>query len=150
MTSLRNIGPATLKVNISIEFFFMSKDSIERLALGTDDISTINDCTYNDLLLHGKNKAFVYTFFQTVTPSPDAQQVLDYAIKLLNLSFKYRIVFDEMNPCYQINNWDASWYQLKPLLKKYLPNELEAFNKLYSDCEDRLRPLVYKLDFLYT
>lgn len=149
MTSLRNIGPETLRTDISNAFFFMSKASIERLALGIDDISTINDFTYNDLQLHGKNESFLYSYLQTVTPSPDAQQILDYATQLLTLSFKYRIAFDEENPYYQINNWDASWYQLKPLLKKYFPNELEAFNKLYSAFEDRLRPLVYELGFLY-
>lgn len=149
MTSLRNIGPTERKINILNPFFFMPKDSIERLALGLDDVCTINDFTYNDMKVHGKTESYLYSTLQSISLSPDAEQILDYAIKLIKLSFKYRLSFNEENPDYQINNWDASWYQLKPLLKTYLPNELEAFNKLYIDFENRLRPLVYELGFLF-
>lgn len=148
MTSLRHIGPTELKTDILNPFFFMSKDSIEQLSLGLDDISTINDFTYNDLEIYGKVEAPIYQILQTLILSPDAQQILDYAINLIKLSFKYRLIFNEENPDYQINNWDASWYQLKPLIKKHLPTEWETFNTMYIDFENRLRPLVYQLGFL--
>ena len=92
---------------------------------------------------------FVYKKLQEVTLSQDAQAVLDKAIQLVNDSFKYRKEFNEKHPEYHINTWDAGWYQIKGMLKEYMPNELKEFNSMYKALEDRMRPLVYELGFLY-
>lgn len=81
--------------------------------------------------------------------SPDAQAVLDKARELVVKSFPLREMFNQEHPEYHINTWDAGWYQIKGLLKEYMPDDLKEFNKLYKEFEDRLRPLVYELGFLY-
>lgn len=58
-------------------------------------------------------------------------------------------MFDQDHPEYHINTWDAGWYQIKGMLKKYIPEELKEFNVLYKQLENRMRPLVVELEFLY-
>ena len=81
--------------------------------------------------------------------SEDAQKVLDKARELIRKSFEYRDLFNEDHPEYHINTWDAGWYQIKGLLKEYFPDDLEEFNQMYHQFEDRMRPLVYEFGFLY-
>ena len=54
----------------------------------------------------------------------------------------------EEYPEYHLNTWDAGFYQIKKILKKYMPDELKAFRTLYKEFEDRMREGVYKFDFL--
>jgi hypothetical protein len=80
--------------------------------------------------------------------SPDAREVLDRATELVKLSFKMRKVLQVENPEYHLNTWDAGWYQIKLVLKKFYPDLLKDFNQKYKTLEDRMRPLVYELGFL--
>ena len=80
--------------------------------------------------------------------SAEALAVLDKATQLVKDSFKYRQLFDESHPEYQINNWDCGWYQLKALLKEFMPNELKEFRALYKQLADKMRPMIYELGFL--
>lgn len=147
-SSLRNIEYNGKSWNIQNEFFWMSVKDIADLAggkYGTDDINTAIE---DDIENFGKER-YVYKKLQTVTLSPDAQAVLDKATELLKSSFKYRKQFNQAHPEYHINTWDAGWYQIKGLLKEYDPNGLKEFNELYKQLEDRMRPLVYELGFLY-
>ena len=66
----------------------------------------------------------------------------------MKLSFNNRDLFNQMHPEYQINCWDAGWYQIKGLLKEFHKAELESFNKLYKVLEDKMCPMVYELGFL--
>lgn len=75
--------------------------------------------------------------------------MLDKATELVKSSFKYRKEFNQKNPDYHINTWDAGGYQIKGLLKQYDPEGLKQFNELYKQLEDRMRSLVYELGFLY-
>lgn len=130
------------------EFFWMSVKDIEQLAggaFGTDDINTAIE---DDIEAFGKER-FVYKKLQTVTLSPDAQAVLDKATELVKSSFYRRKQFNQAHPEYHINTWDAGWYQIKGLLKEYDPEGLKQFNELYKQLEDRMRPFVYELGFLY-
>lgn len=40
------------------------------------------------------------------------------------------------------------WYQVKAILKEYMPNELKEFRELYKKLADKMRPMVYELGFL--
>lgn len=147
-SSLRNIEYNGKLWNIQNEFFWMSVKDIAELAggkYGTDDINTAIE---DDIENFGKER-YVYKKLQTVTLSPDAQAVLDKATELVKSSFKHRKEFNQKNPAYHINTWDAGWYQIKGLLKEYDPEGLKQFNELYKQLEDRMRPLVYELGFLY-
>lgn len=147
-SSLRNIEYNGKTWNIQNEFFWMSVRDIENLAGCLYDKADINTKIEDDIEEFG-NERFVYKKLQEVELSPDAQAVLDKATELVKLSFKYRKEFNEKHPEYHINTWDAGWYQIKGMLKEYMPNELKEFNSMYKALEDRMRPLVYELGFLY-
>ena len=58
-------------------------------------------------------------------------------------------IFNQKYPEYYINTWDASWYQIKGMLREYFSEELREFSELYKQLADRMRPLVVELGFLY-
>lgn len=142
-SSLRQIDYKGSKWDIKNEFFFMSKEQMMFLANENE-----NDDMYNDCSLSADR--FVYTWLQEHKRelSPMGRMVLDKAIELIVFSMKYRTIFNEDNEQYQINNWDCGWYQIKAMLKVYMPNELKEFNELYKSFAEQLRPMVYELGFL--
>ena len=140
-SSLRKIEYKGKVYDIKNEFFWMSKSDIMRLA---EDNS--NDFSYDDA--RTSDERFVYTWLQSHKLSIEAQVVLDKAIEMVKKSFKYRELFAEDNPNYQISNWDAGFYQLKALWKQYLPDDFSEFKELYKALADKMRPMVYELGFL--
>ena len=125
------------------EFFWMSKQEMLDLAEKYN-----NDYTYEDAL--NSEERFVYLKLQEIKDdlSQEAKAVLDKATELVKSSFKYRELFNESHPEYQINNWDAGWYQIKALLKEFMPNELKTFRTLHKQLGDKIRQQVYELGFL--
>lgn len=126
---------------IKNEFFWMSHNDILNLA----DVNNNEEC-YNDAL--NSEDRYVYKYLQNVTLSKEAQDVLDFANKLVKDSFKFRENFNIDNPNYQINNWDCGYYQLKALWKDYMSNEFKQFRDLFNKLADKMRPQVYELGFL--
>ena len=125
------------------EFFWMSKQEMLDLAEKYN-----NDYTYEDAL--NSEERFVYLKLQEMKDdlSPEAKAVLDKATDLVKKSFKYREMFNESHPEYQINNWDCGFYQIKALLKEFMPNELKTFRTLHKQLGDKIRQQVYELGFL--
>ena len=125
------------------EFFWMSKQEILNLAEKYN-----NDYTYEDAL--NSEERFVYLKLQEIKDdlSPEAKAVLDKATDLVKSSFKYREMFNESHPEYQINNWDCGFYQIKALLKEFMPDDLKEFRVLYKQLADKMRQQVYELGFL--
>ena len=119
----------------------MSKSEIESLANKYN-----NDDCYNDA--HTSSERFVYNKLQTITLSPEAQAVLDKASDIVRNTFKYRELFNQEHPEYQINNWDCGFYQIKALCKEYAKSDYDEFVKLYKKLADKMRPMVYTLGFL--
>lgn len=140
-SSLRQVEYKDKKWDIKNEFFFMSKNDIMELA---NDYGF--DFTFNDANV--SNERYVYTKLQGIELSEEAKAVLDNAIELTKASFKYREMFDEEHPEYQIMNWDCGWYQIKGMLKEYMPEALKEFNERYKKLADKMRPMVYELGFL--
>ena len=140
-SSLRQIKYHDKLWDIKNEFFWMSKSEIESLA---NEFS--NDTCYSDV--HTSEDRFVYKKLQEITLTPEAQAVLDKACDIVRKTFKYRELFNEEHPEYQINNWDCGWYQIKALAKEYTKEDLEEFKKLYKTLADKMRPMVYELGFL--
>ena len=147
-SSLRNIDYNNKTWNIQNEFFWMPVKEISNLAGGLYNKEDTNTAIEDDIEAFGKER-FVYKKLQTVTLSPDAQAVLDKATELVKTSFMYRKEFNQKHHEYHINTWDAGWYQIKGMLKEYDHQGLKEFNNLYKQLEDRMRPLVYELGFLY-
>ena len=140
-SSLRKINLHNKIWDIKNEFFWMSKSEIESLA---NEFS--NDTCYSDV--HTSEDRFVYKKLQEINLTPEAQAVLDKACDIVRKTFKYRELFNEEHPEYQINNWDCGWYQIKALAKEYTKEDLEEFKKLYKTLADKMRPMVYELGFL--
>lgn len=142
-SSLRQVEYKGKKWDIKNEFFFMSKENMLDLSNEIDNEDMYNDCSASE-------ERFVYTWLQEHYSelSDKAKEVLEMAKELIAKSMKYRQVFDEENEEYQIFNWDCGWYQIKAMLKQYMPNELKTFNELYKSFADQLRPMVYELGFL--
>ena len=142
-SSLRNVEYKGKTWNIKNEFFFLSKDKMMKLANENKNTECYNDARTS-------NERYVYEFIVEHWEefSDDAKEVYNKAKELVEKSFKYREMFNEEEPKYQINNWDCGWYQVKGLLKAYMPDELKEFNELYKKFCNRLRPMVYELGFL--
>ena len=141
MASLRQVEYKGKLWDIKNEFFFMSKNEVMELANENN-----LDFTYNDARV--SNERYVYTKLQEIELSQEAKAVLDKAIELTKMSFKYRELFNDEHPEYQILNWDCGWYQIKGMLKEFMPNELKEFNELYKALAEKMRPMVYELGFL--
>ena len=139
--ALRNVEYHNKTWNIPNEFFWMSKSEIEDLA----NENSLDE-TYADA--RTSSDRFVYNKLQEIELSPEAKAVLDKANELVRKSFKYRKIFNEMRPEVQILNWDCGWYQIKQLLKEFMPNELKEFNALFKALADKMRPQIYELGFL--
>lgn len=149
-SSLRNIDYNGKTWNIFNEFFWMSREDIYELATGAKRQDTLTPAVADDVLKYGQSgNRFVYKKLQTVQLSKDAKFILDFATAILIDTMKYREEFNRKHPEYHINSWDAGWYQIKALAKEYTPDTLKMFNEHYKAFEDRMRPLVYELGFLY-
>ena len=142
-SSLRQVEYKGKKWDIKNEFFLMSKENMLDLSNENVNEDLYNDCSASE-------ERFVYTWLEEHYSelSDKAKQVLETAKELVTKSMKYRQVFDEENEEYQINNFDCGWYQIKAMLKQYMPNELKAFNELYKSFAEQLKPMVYELGFL--
>ena len=140
-SSLRNVDYKGKKWDIKNEFFWLSNKEIENLSNTNGFTQTYNDARTS-------KERYVYNKLQTITLSPEAQAVLDKASDIVRNTFKYRELFNQEHPEYQIMNWDCGWYQIKALAKEYAKSDYEEFVKLYKKLSDKMRPMVYTLGFL--
>lgn len=148
-SSLRQIDYNGKKWDIKNEFFWLPASFMLNLAR----TGTINKAVEDDVILYGTEERYVCK--QLALPeiqanlSDTAKAVLAKATELVVKTFPFRKDFGFNHPEYHINTWDAGWYQIKGILKEYLPDDLKEFNELYKTFSDELRPLVYELGFLY-
>lgn len=140
-SSLRQIDYKDKKWNIKNEFFWLSKQ--EMIELGNKHN---NDDCYNGA--KSSNERYIYTLLKETILSNEAKVVLDKATELLQSSFKFRMIFNEEHPEYQINNWDCGWYQIKAVLNDHNKQDLKEFEKLYKELGSKMLPMVYELGFL--
>lgn len=140
-SSLRNVDYKGKKWDIKNEFFWLSNKEIENLSNTNGFTQTYNDARTS-------KERYVYNKLQTITLSPESQAVLDKASDIVRNTFKYRELFNQEHPEYQIMNWDCGWYQIKALAKEYAKSDYEEFVKLYKKLSDKMRPMVYTLGFL--
>ena len=140
-SSLRQVEYKGKLWDIKNEFFWMPKDTMMALA---EEFS--NDYCYNDARV--SQERYVYGILKDMELSAEAKAVLDKARELVAKSFKYRQMFNEEHPEYQVNVWDAGWYQVKAILKEYMKDELKEFNDLYKKLAEKMLPVVYEVGFL--
>ena len=143
-SSLRQVEYKGKLWDIKNEFFWMSKEEIIDLAneYNMDDV-------YEDAKTSDERYVYKYIQEQTEEFSQEALDVLNKAIELTKKSFKYRQLFADEHPEYQLEKcWDTGFYQLKAIWKEYMKDDFEEFKKLYKVLSDKMRPMVYELGFL--
>lgn len=77
-------------------------------------------------------------------------EVLREVKRLFRYTMELRKKFDEEkdNKIYQVTNWDAGWYQIKWILKKYDNETYKAFRLMYRKFSREVCELVYESGFL--
>ena len=141
-SSLRNVDYKDKVWQIENQWFWMSRKEMMVLA---DNYK--NNDLYKDAKKYDQDR-HVYNLLKSTNLSNDAKELLEIASELVRESFKHRESFNEEHPEYQINNWDAGWYQIKAMLKIFMKDKLDKFNQLYKAFENRMREGVYKFGFL--
>ena len=140
-SSLRRVDYKGKKWDVKNEFFFMSKEEMQKLAEEYDYRDMIRD------LVDEKDR-YVYKVLEETNLSPDAQEVLDEARELIRISIEERESFAKENPDKHLQAWDAGWAQIKHLLKKHHMDRYNNFVQLYKKFEERMREGVYKFGFI--
>lgn len=74
--------------------------------------------------------------------------VLEEYYKLWEKTIPIRKEFNQKEPLYQVENWDAGFYQLKWLIKDNDIEDFRRFQLMYRAFEDKVRPLVHECGFL--
>lgn len=143
-SSLRQVEYKGKLWDIKNEFFWMSKQEIMNLANEYNMDEIYEDAKTSD-------ERYVYKYIQEHKEefSQEALDVLNKAIELTKKSFKYRQLFADEHPEYQLEKcWDAGFYQLKAIWKEYMKDGFEEFKKSYKALSDKMRPMVYSIGFL--
>ncbi|MFC3906651.1 hypothetical protein [Clostridium disporicum] len=143
-SSLRNIYIEGKKYDVINNLFFMSNKEIRELA---DQYS--NADVYEDSKIYEKER-YVYEFIKSYNFTKEGQSIIEKARELIVKSFKYRNEFNRLYPEYNVNTWDAGWYQIKAIINKYqeFEEDIKLFNFMLNNLKDKMKPLVYELKFL--
>jgi hypothetical protein len=142
VSSFRNMKANGKEFNIANEMFFMSINEIKDLANVNNNETIYYDC------IRYCNGRVMYTVLKDLDISKEGSLILETARKLVRESFQYRDEFNKNHPKYSINTCDAGWYQIKFMLTEYMIRDLELFEDMVKNLENKLRPLVYELGFL--
>jgi len=140
-SSLRNVEYKGKTWQIKNSWFWLPRERMIQLANEHG-----NDAVYQDA--RTDSDRFVHKALRDLTCSADARAVLNKATGILGETFAFRGMADDEHPEWQVNTWDAGWYQVKLLAKRYTPELLEEFRKLYKKFEGRMREGVYTFGFL--
>ena len=141
-SSLRGIEYRGKKWDVKNEWFFMPRGEITRMAYDSHNSQCLHDC------ISDTEERFMYKHMQERDFSYESSLVLCLAMRMVFNTFMYREIFNVEYPEYQVNNWDAGWYQIKAMAKQCCKDELAKFNDAFKTLSDKMRPMVYELGFL--
>lgn len=143
-TSIKNAKWKGYTYDINNAFFFMNKKEMMSLADDNDYLDMVKS-TFDD------NDRYAFELLEGDLGdymSKESIDVLCYARKLVRDTFKYRREFNEKYPEYFVMNWDAGYYQLRPMWKMYSPDALKEFRKIYKALGKKLKPQVHEFGIL--
>ena len=143
-TAIKEVDWKNYKYRIRNEFFFMSKKEIMEISNDCDNQEAFVTC-FND------QERYAYELLSGEIGekmSSAARNVLECARELVRNTFKYRNCFNNKRPELFINNWDAGYYQMRPMWKEYDPEGLKNFRSIYKELGNKLRKQVYELKIL--
>ena len=147
-TSMRKVAYNDNFYDIQNEFFWMSKEQIKESANKHSD--DVFDFIYEDASSSDERYVYRLLFEEHWYDrlSTTAKAVLDMATDMVKKSMPYRDEYESTYEDRHLRAWDAGWYQLKEVFKKYLPDDFKQFTQLFKQLGDELRPLVYSVGFL--
>jgi hypothetical protein len=127
--------------SIKNEFFFVDVNKMRDFA---------NDCGFDEMYrdADGSDNRYIYKLLQNLPVSKLASDVLESAQKLCLLSVEKRIEYHNDYSVHNLQCWDAGWYQIKKVLKRCYPEELNKFGELYNVFNKQMVDGVYKFGFL--
>ena len=98
----------------------------------------------------GQDETIIYEFIKKNKGrfSNEAQALFDKANELVEKTFVNRKLFMLDHEDYQVDRWDAGYYQQKKLWEEFLPDEYKKFKTKYKVLNDKLCSMVYTLGFL--
>lgn len=139
------------KVELKNHFFFLGKDFMKELADEYSNTEVFNGAS-------NAEESFVYQLISAIEESEEvgfsneAIAILETAKNIFKSSFPLRRKYAEQNPEFQINRWDAGWYQVKEMIKDIgspdLKKEFNDFQELYRNLGIKMQPKIYELGFL--
>lgn len=141
-SSLRQVDYSGSKFDIINNFFYMDSIQIKELA-NTHGNETI----YSDIIAF-PGERYLFNKIKAAQLSKSAKQIYEYAIMLTKESFKYRDALSEEYADYNLNAWDAGWFQVKFVIDKFMKEKLSEFEKQYLEFFKEQRELVFELGFL--
>lgn len=142
-SALRGIAYKGKTWDIQNQFFWMSRELMQREA---------NHHGFNAMYQDAKRLPEDMFVWKIRERSPcfsvDAENLLGEAGELVMASLEFRAAWHKVHPEHHLNAWNAGWAQLKPVLKRHLPEQYKAFTEGYRKFEARMRAGVYKFGFL--
>lgn len=143
--SMRNYKCQGRRWDVKNEFFWLPKDYIVELLEKYPYEKMYRDAIkaeerYIAKILFEKNDDGIMLLNRL---SADARDILNRGTGLFVKSLPYRKDYGGNLFCF-----DCGYYQLKKLWRELFPEEFKEFRNRYMEFENRLSPLVYKLEFL--
>jgi len=124
-------------------FFFIDVEKIKILA---------NKYQYRKLLTSASRdiyNSFIYSeLLNDITISDDAREVLILATELVLMSMGKREEYSNNNPSLNLDQWDINWRSMSIFLKSEYCKEYKKFQIAFTKFKNRLKSLVYTLEFL--
>lgn len=136
-TSLSNVEYQRDFYEIENEWFFMSYLDIKKLA---------QDFYINEIeeqLRFVNKERYVYEQIKNSKLSSIAESVYLNAVHLLKTSFRCRNLANQEHPEWNVNNWDAGFYQVYKITEKYKTGDLESFKNSFKKLEEKIEKRVY-------
>lgn len=140
--SLSNIEYHNELFDIKNEWFFMSYKDIKSLA----QQHYLNEI--EEELRFTNEERFVYNKIKDTELSKEAQAVYNQAVYLLEKTFEYRAIANQEHPEWDLNRWDAGFYQIYKIVDNYNINGLDDFKNSFSKLESKIEMKVYNFGML--
>lgn len=128
--------------NIDNEWFFMSYEDIRSLA--QEHFAN----PIEEQLRFVEQERFVYKKIKTTNLSEEAQNLYDEAVSLVSDSFEHRELANYEYPEWNVNNWDAGFYQIYKIVDNYQISDLKRGKELFLELERKIEEKVYKIGML--
>ena len=139
-TSLRDYEYKGKTYRVINEFFPWSYKDVLRFAQQHHNRTIEADIT-------GDKERCVYQWLQEHSSylSKEAQDVLDLAWQLIEISFDKREMFAQLKPRYQVESWDAGWKQINAMIFGRDRIDDELYDVYYEEWKFTVQTLGYKI-----